>query len=151
MDYEYRIQQLGWELPSLSAPAGAYRPVVISGPHAFISGQISRSPDGKVLTGIVGDSLTLEQGKQAARMAALTILAWIRREIGWSRFGRLAKLTGYIQCAPGFYDLPKVLDGASEVFLEFFNEFGIHARAVLGTASLPLNAAVEIEAVVELQ
>lgn len=151
MDYERRIQELKLHLPKAPQPAGSYRPVVISGSYAFLSGQISKTADGRVLTGKLGQDLDLEQGKEAAKCAALQVLAVLGDLIGFARFERMIRVVGYVQSSADFYEISQVMNGASDFFLEVFGENGIHARSAVGMASLPLNAAVEIEATIKIK
>ncbi len=146
-----RIKELKLELPPQPKPVGAYTPVRISGNMAFLSGQVSRKGDGVMLAGKVGKDLTTEQGKEAARIAALNALSVIQSEIGWERFGKILRVSGFVQAAPDFYDISAVVNGASELFLAVFGESGVHARTSIGMASLPMNAAVEVELTLELK
>jgi enamine deaminase RidA (YjgF/YER057c/UK114 family) len=145
MKIEERLKELKITLPAAPKPAGSYHPAVIAGNQAFLSGQISRAADGSLITGKVGSSLNLEQGKEAARTAALNVLAVIQAFIGFDRVEKFLRVSGFVQAAPDFYEISQVMNGASDLFLEVFGEKGIHARSAVGMASLPLNAAVEIE------
>jgi enamine deaminase RidA (YjgF/YER057c/UK114 family) len=145
MNYEEKIKSLNLILPLAPQPAGSYNPVVIHGDLAFLSAQVSKTGDGKILAGKLGRDLTLEEGKQAARAAALNALAIIKDLIGFSKFDRLLRVVGYVQAADNFYEIPSVVNGASDLFLEVFGEKGVHARSAVGMASLPMNAAVELE------
>lgn len=151
MDYSEKIRSLKLELPPAPKPEGSYRPVVLAGRWAYLSGQISRAANGKILSGKVGGDLSLDEGKQAARLAALNVLSVIRDLMGFEKFGQLVRVVGYVQVVPDFYDLSQVMNGASDLFLEVFGENGVHARSAAGMASLPLNAAVEIEATIHLK
>ncbi len=142
---EERIQQLNLVLPPPPKPAGSYHPVIIANGTAFLSGQVSRNGDGVMLAGKVGKDLTLEQGKEAARLAALNVLSVIKNFIGFEKIEKFLRMSGFVQTAPDFYDIPQVMNGSSDLFLEVFGEKGIHARSAVGMASLPMNAAVEIE------
>lgn len=150
MDYEQKIQKLGLTLPPPAAPAGSYVPVVVSGSLAFLSGQISKAGERAIL-GKVGRDLSLDEGREAARLCALNVLSLIRHIVTFERFERIARVVGYVQADPSFYDIPKVVNGASDLFVEVFGEKGKHARSAVGMASLPLNAAVELEVTVELK
>ena len=142
--------RLGLRLPSSSKPVGAYQPAIIAGGFAFLSGQISKNAEGKIITGKVGGDLPLEEGKQAARWASLQALSLIRAEMGLDRVEGLVRLVGYIQSSADFREQSDVMNAASEIFLEVFGEAGRHARTSVGVASLPLNAAVEIELTLKL-
>ena len=149
MSYEKKLQELGLKLPDPPKPAGSYRPVTIQGSLAFLSGQVSKG-EGKVISGKVGKDLDLAGGQQAARAAALNVISLIRGEIGFDRFARLLRVTGFVQCDPSFSDIHLVMNGASDLFVEVFGPNGVHARSAVGMASLPLNAAVELEVTVAL-
>ena len=146
MNYAEKILTLKLELPPAPKPAGSYRPVIIGGNQAFLSGQISRTADGKIMAGKAGKDLDLQQTQAAAKIAALNVVSVIQSLIGFERFDRFLRITGYVQCAPDFYEISQVMNTASDLFLEIFGENGAHARSAVGMVSLPLNAAVEIEA-----
>ncbi len=150
VDYQRRIQELKLHLPKAPQPSGSYRPVVISGEYAFLSGQISKTSDGRILSGKLGQDLTLEAGQAAAKCAALNVLGVIHDLIGFARFERMIRVVGYVQSSAGFYEISQVMNGASDFFLEVLGESGLHARSAVGMASLPLNAAVEIEATIQI-
>ena len=116
------------------------------------SGHISRAADGKLITGRVGEELTVAQGKDAARQCGLAILASLRQELGTlDRVRRVVKVLGMVNCPPGFKDQPQVVNGFSELMLDVFGrERGLGARSAVGAASLPSNVAVEVEAVFEI-
>jgi len=143
-----RLSELGIELPAAPSPVGAYAPFVVTGGLAFLSGQICFGPSGLV-TGKVGVQLDLAAAQDAARLCAINLLAQAKAACGGDldRITACVKLTGYVNCGPDYTDQPKVIDGASEVMLAVFGEAGRHARAAVGAASLPLDAAVEIDAV----
>ena len=151
MTPEEKITQLGLSLPPVPKPVGLYQPFVVSGNLAFLSGQISRDALGKLLTGKVGKDLSLAEGQAAARLAALNALSIMKHLIGFEKISRIVKMTGFVQTAPDFYEIPAVLNKASELFAEVLGDRGTHARSAVGMASLPLNAAVEIELVLELK
>ncbi|MDA9101252.1 RidA family protein [Omnitrophica bacterium] len=148
---EKRLAELGIHLPKAPAPVGVYQPVVLLGDMAYLSGQLPRDTEGKLKTGRLGSELTLEEGKAAARMAALNVLSVIQSQIGLDRFERMVRLVGYVQCEPSFKDIHLVLNGASELFGEVFGVRGRHARSAVGMASLPLDVCVELEATVKLK
>ena len=151
MTPEEKITQLGLSLPPAPKPAGLYQPCVISGNLAFLSGQISRDIAGKILEGRVGGGLSLAQGQEAAKFAALGVLSIMKNVVGFAKIARIVKMTGFVQTAPDFYEIPAVLNKASELFAEVMGDRGVHARSAVGVASLPLNAAVEIELTLELK
>jgi enamine deaminase RidA (YjgF/YER057c/UK114 family) len=151
-DLERRLAEQGLRLPPAAAPAANYQPYTIGGRLLFISGQLPFQ-DGRIaITGCLGDGVTLEQGQEAARLCALNILAQAKAACG-GELGRLArclKLGGFVSCTPSFFDHPKVVNGASDLIAWVMGAAGQHARFAVGCASLPLNAAVEVEAIFEL-
>ena len=151
---ERRVTELKLTLPPASkpGPTATLTSVVVSGNLAFVSGHISRAADGKLITGRVGEELTVAQGKDAARQCGLAILASLRQELGTlDRVRRVVKVLGMVNCPPGFKDQPQVINGCSELFLDVFGrERGLGARSAVGVASLPSNVAVEVEAVFEI-
>lgn len=151
---ERRVAELKLALPTASkpSPTATLTSVVISGNLAFVSGHISRAADGKLITGRVGEELTVAQGKDAARQCGLAILASLRQELGaLDRVRRVVKVLGMVNCPPGFKDQPQVVNGFSELMLDVFGrERGLGARSAVGVGSLPSNVAVEVEAVFEI-
>ncbi len=151
VDYKQKLRDMGYELPPVSSAVGIYRPVVIVDNMAWVSGHIPRSVDGEILRGKVGDDVTLEQAREAARRSGLALLASLDNSVGLNRVRRLVKTTGMVNCTPDFTDHPKVINGCSELFRDLFGEdIGIGARAAVGMSSLPAGAIVEIEAVFEI-
>ena len=148
--FEEVIHKLKLDLPPAPKPVGSYHPVVISGKMAFVSGQVSKDSKGNIFSGKIGKELTLAQGQEAARLAALNVVSLIKNHIGFDRFVRVLRVVGYVQTASDFYEIPQVVNGASDLFLQIFQDKGIHARSAVGVASLPMNAAVEIEATLEI-
>lgn len=147
---ETRLGELGVTLPDAPAPAANYVPYVISGHLLFVSGQIAQGPDGPI-RGKLGAGLDVEAGAAAARACALSLIAQARAAIGdLDRIARVVKLTGFVNAAPDFTDHPKVINGASDLFVEVFGDKGRHARAAVGAPSLPLGVAVEIEGIFEI-
>jgi enamine deaminase RidA (YjgF/YER057c/UK114 family) len=142
------LAKLGLRLPEPAAPLAAYVPFVRAGDLLHVSGQISRDQGG-VVTGILGDDLDAAAGARAAQLCALHLLAQVRAacEGDWGRLLRVVKLTGFVASAPGFFDQPKVVNGASELLVEVLGEAGRHARSAVGVMALPLGAAVEVEGV----
>ncbi len=151
MNIEENLKKIGLQLPPVPKPVGLYQPVVVSGKLAFLSGQVSKDAEGKILAGKVGKDLSLAEGKAAARLAALNALSIMKHLIGFDKIRRVVKMTGFVQTAPDFYEIPAVVNGASELLAEVLGEEGAHARSAVGMASLPMNAAVEIELVLELK
>jgi enamine deaminase RidA (YjgF/YER057c/UK114 family) len=150
-DFEKRLRDLGYDIPKVPPPMGLYVPAVRTGSLVFCSGQ-GPSVDGVLkYVGRIGDTLTQEDGYQAARIAALNCLAEIRSVIGsLNNIRRIVSLRGFVNSAPDFFDQPKVVNGASQLLLDVFGDAGRHARAALGTSILPSNIAVELEMVVEV-
>lgn len=150
---EARLAALNLELPPAPKPMGVYKPVVLSGSMAYLSGHGPLKPDKGLITGCVGRDLDLAAGKAAARQTGLAILASLRATLGsLNRVHRLVKLTGMVNCTPDFHDQPAVINGCSELFAEVFGpDHGVGARSAVGMNALPGNIAVEIEAIFEYQ
>ncbi len=147
-----RIASLGLVLPPVGKPAGAYKPCIVVGSQAYVSGHLPFQPDGTLLTGRVGDGLDADAGKAAARLVGLAILATLVHDLGsLDRVGRVIKLTGLVNCPADFTQHPHVINGCSELFAEVWGpDRGVGVRAAFGAGSLPLGVPVEIEAVFEL-
>jgi enamine deaminase RidA (YjgF/YER057c/UK114 family) len=144
-----RLAELGLELPTPFAPLGAYVPVVREGGLAFTSGAGPVRPDGSVVTGKVGADLDLDQAVEAARLTGLQLLANLDAELGGlDAIRRVVKVLGMVNVAPGFTQIPQVIDGCSQLFIAVFGDAGRGARSAVGMAELPMGIAVEIEAVV---
>lgn len=152
MSAENRLAQLGLELPPAPKPVGLYKPMVLVGNLAYLSGHGPLKSDGTLITGRVGDDLTLEQGQAAARQTGLALLATLRSTLGsLDRVARLIKVLGLVRCTPEFDKQPLVINGCSQLFADVFGpDLGIAARSALGTNSLPSGIAVEIEAIFEI-
>lgn len=148
--WETVLASRGLKLPPPPKPVGSYRPVGVAGGFAFLSGQISKEADGRVITGKVGKALSVEEGKRAAACAALQAVSLIQSEIGLEKVKQVVRVTGFVQSAPDFYGQSEVMNGASELLVELFGEKGSHARSAVGVVSLPLNAAVELEVTLKL-
>jgi enamine deaminase RidA (YjgF/YER057c/UK114 family) len=150
---DQRLAVLGIALPTPAKPVANYVGWVKTGNLVFTAGQIPFD-NGRVMhPGILGDSVDKDQGKIAARQAAINVIAQLREACGGdlSRVKRIVKLTGFVACTSSFVNHPFVVNGASDLMVEVFGEAGRHARSAVGLASLPLNACVEIEAVVEIE
>jgi len=147
------LKDLGITLPEPSAPVANYVPYVISGSMVFISGQISKIGE-QVISGRLGEGLSVEQGQAAARLSGLNLLAQMRAACGGdlSRVKRVVKLGGFVQALPGATaaDIPKVINGCSDLMVAVFGDAGRHARFAVSAPSLPLDVAVEIDAIVEI-
>ena len=152
MSAEARLKELKLELPPAPKPVAVYRPLVVVGNMAYVSGHGPLKADKSLITGRVGADLTLDEGKAAARQVGLAILATLRDQLGsLDRVKRLVKVLGMVNSAPDFLDHPKVINGCSELFAEVWGpENGMGARSAVGMGPLPGNIAVEIEAIFEL-
>ena len=146
---EEKIKSLGIRLPTPPTPAGAYIPAIKTGNLLFISGQIPME-EGKVLfTGKVTDE-NLTKGKESARICAINLLAQMKRELGsLDKVTKIVRLSGFVNSDAEFYQHPKVINGASELFFEIFGKKGKHSRIAVGVACLPLNSMTEIDAIIE--
>lgn len=143
-----RLAALGLTLPQAAAPVAAYVPVVIAGGLAHVSGQLP-FVGGKLVTGRLGEDVSLEEGTAAAQACALMILAQLKAALGsLSRVERIVKLGAFVSSTGTFTDQPKVANGASELMAAVFGEAGKHARSAVGVPVLPLGAAVEVDAIV---
>ena len=151
MSIEDRINSLGITLPEASAPAGNYVPYVQAGDMVFISGQISNGPDGLIL-GKLGANMDVEAGAAAAKTCALHLIAQLKAACGGDldRVVQVVKLGGFVNSTADFTDQPKVINKASELLVKILGSNGIHSRAAVSVNSLPLGAAVEIEAIFEV-
>ena len=152
MSAEQKIQELNLELPPAPAPGGVYKPVIIIGNMAYVSGHGPLLPDGSMMTGRVGGDLDLEGGKAAARQVGLTILATLKSQLGsLDRVKRVIKSLGMVNCTSDFGEHPQVINGYSELLGEVFGDEGIGARSAVGMGSLPGNIAVEVEVILEIE
>lgn len=153
MTPEEKISSLGLKLPTPAAPVANYVPYVISGNLVFISGQISKIGDEEV-KGRLGEGMSVKQGQAAAKLSALNLIAQMKAACGGdlSRVKRIVKLGGFVQATTDATqaDIPKVINGCSDIMVEVFGDAGRHARFAVSAPSLPLDVAVEIDAVVEI-
>ncbi|MDP3262180.1 MAG: RidA family protein [Tabrizicola sp.] len=149
---DHRLADLGVALPDAPAPAANYVPFVITGNLVHISGQISQN-EGGLIKGRLGDDLAVEQGADAARRCAISLLAQLKKACDgdFSRVSKAVKLVGFVNSTPEFTDQPKVINGASDFLVAVMGDAGRHARSAVSAASLPLGVAVEIEAIFELR
>lgn len=149
---EARLKDLGIELPVPPAPVASYVPYVKSGSVVFVSGQIPATAEGLKYVGIVGQDLSAEDGKAAARICAINLIAQIKAACDGDldRVKRCVKLSVFVNAVPGYGQHPEVANGASDLMVEVFGEAGKHARAAVGAGSLPRNVAVEVEAIFEI-
>lgn len=146
-----KIKQMGLVLPPAPTPAGLYKPVLVIDNFLYVSGQSPVLNDGSFIIGKVGDNLSLEEGKQAARQVALTMFATITTHFGsLNKIKRLVKTLGMVNCTPDFSEQPQVINGFSELMSDVFGpENGVGVRSAVGM-TLPSQVAVEIEAMFEL-
>ncbi|MBL9117459.1 MAG: RidA family protein [Verrucomicrobiaceae bacterium] len=153
MTPEQRLQEAGLTLPPAPPRGGVYKPVVRVGNVAYVSGHGPFRENETYVTGRVGDELSLEEGRAAARQTGLAILATLKAEFGeLSKVKRVVKLLGMVNCPPTFGEHPKVINGCSELFgLVWGEDAGIGARSAVGMGSLPGNIAVEIEGIFEIE
>ena len=150
---EKRLQELGITLPPPPKPVASYVPSVVSGNLLFVSGQIPVSGGKLVCEGIVGKDLDVEKARDAARTCILNALAVVKEQlVDLGRVKKIVKLSGYVASAPDFTQQPAVVNGASDLLVDVFGEEkGRHSRIAVGVASLPLNAPVEIDLIVEIE
>jgi len=148
---EERLAALGIALPQPVAPVANYVPFVRSGSLVHISGQISIDAEGGI-KGVVGQDVDLERGIEAARLCGVNLITQMKAACDGNllRVKRVVKLGGFVQAGPAFFDIPKVVNGCSDLMVEAFGEAGRHARSAVGVYRLPLNFAVEVDAVVEI-
>ena len=147
-----RLESLGITLPVAAAPAANYVPYVISGTTLYLSGQLPMEGGKVAVTGIVGKDVELAEAKRAAELCAINILAQASAALGGDlgRIRRLIKINGFVASAPEFTSQHLVINGASDLLVNVLGEAGKHARAAVGMACLPLNASVEIDAILEI-
>lgn len=146
-----RIQELKIELPKAAAPVANYVPVVIAGNIVSVSGQVTAFNGEIKFQGKLGREFTIEQGQQAARLCGLNILAQLKAAItDLDRIKRCVKLNVFVNSMPDFADQPKVANGVSDLMVEVFGDAGKHSRSAVGVANLPLNVAVEVDALFEI-
>ena len=146
-----KLEALGLALPPTPKPQGSYVPAVRTGNLVYVSGQLPMRDGQMIFKGKVGKDLDVAQGQEAARICFLNILAALGvAGVSPDQVTRVVRLGGFVQCVDGFTEQPKVINGASDLCREIFGEAGLHARAAVGVNALPLDAAVEIEAVFEV-
>ena len=151
-DAEAKLKELNIVLPVIGKPIANYVHLVRTGNLLFLAGKGPSNAEGVYTTGKVGKDLTLEQGKEAARLTAINQLAVLKAELGsLNKVKRIVKVLGMVNCEADFKDHPKVINGFSDLMVEIFGEKGKHARSAVGMSSLPLNMAVEIELIVEVE
>ncbi len=149
---EQKLRELGFYLPEAAKPVAVYVPGVLADGLLFTSGQLPFA-DGEIkYQGRLGEDLTTAQGQAAAQLCALNCLAVIKQLVGdLNQVERIVKVVGFVSSAPGFYEQPQVINGASNLLGQVFGQIGEHARSAVGVSALPLNAAVELEMVVKVR
>jgi enamine deaminase RidA (YjgF/YER057c/UK114 family) len=151
--FEEKLTSLGLTLPQIAPPVAKYAPFVKTGNRVIISGQISKGTDGNLIVGTLGDTVSVAEGVVAAQRCGLYILAVLKEALNGdlSKVKKCIKLNGFVASTADFKDHPQVINGASELMVAVFGEeIGLHARAAVGMASLPLGVAVEIDAEFEV-
>ena len=148
---EARLEKLGLTLPEAPSAVANYVPFLIAGDLLFISGQLSKAADGTLITGRLGAEVALDTGQHAARLCALNILAQAKAALGsLDRISQVMRLTGFVAATPEFGEHPQVVNGASDLMAEALGDAGRHTRSSVGVASLPMGAAVEIDAILKI-
>jgi enamine deaminase RidA (YjgF/YER057c/UK114 family) len=152
MSAEAKLVELKLELPPPPKVGGVYKPVVIVGNLAYVSGHVSLKPDGSIITGRVGSEVDQEFGKNAAEASGKAILSTLRANLGsLDRIKRVVKTLGMVNCTPEFTNHPEVINGCSELWAKIWGpEHGVGARSAVGMGSLPRNSTIEVEAIFEL-
>ncbi len=150
MGVEAQLRKLGITLPEAPAPAARYVPFVVAGPFVFIAGQLPIRQGKVAVTGKLGAGVALEDGIEAARLCAINILSQLRAACDLDKVRRCVRLNGFVASTPDFTDQPRVINGASDLIADVFGEAGRHSRVAVGVASLPLDAAVEVDGIFEI-
>ena len=151
-DAEKKLAELQLVLPPTSSPVASYVNAVRVGNLMYLSGKGPKQQDGTYLAGKVGESLTLEQGKEAARLTGLIVLAELKAQLkDLNKVKRIVKVLGMVNASPDFDRHPQVINGFSDLMIEVFGDKGKHARSAVGVCSLPFGMAVEIEMIIEVE
>ncbi|TMI64464.1 MAG: RidA family protein [Bacteroidetes bacterium] len=151
-DAEAKLKEKGIVLTTPGKPVANYVNAVRVGNLLFLAGKGPTKTDGSNITGKVGKDLTIEQGYEAAKLAAINHLAVLKAELGdLNKVKRIVKVLGMVNCTEDFKDQPKVINGYSDLMVEIFGDKGKHARSAVGMGSLPMNIAVEVEVIVEIE
>lgn len=150
-EIENRVKELGYDIPVAAAPAANYVPYVVSGSILHIAGQLPMLEGRLAVTGHLGKDVDVAAGQKAAELCAVNLLAQAKAALGdLSRIRRVVKINGFVASAPDFVEQHLVINGASNLLVGALGDAGRHARAAVGMAALPLNAAVEIDAIMEI-
>ena len=152
MDFDSKLKELNIDLPKAADPVGSYVAIKIVNKLLFISGQISIDENGNLIKGKLGNELNTENGYNAAKRCALSIIAQANKACGGdlSKIKSCIKLTGFVNSTDDFIEQPKVINGASDIIARIFGDFGKHTRVAVSVNSLPLGVAVEVDAIFEL-
>ena len=152
MDFDSKLKELNIDLPKAPDPVGSYVATKITGKLLYISGQISMNENGELIKGKLGKELNTEAGYNAAKRCALNIIAQAKKACAndLSKIKSCIKLTGFVNSTDEFIEQPKVINGASDLIVSVFGNYGMHTRAVVSTNTLPLGVAVEVDAIFEL-
>lgn len=151
-EVERSLEALGYRLPEVGKPLGNYVQSVRTGNLLFISGKLPKENGRLKYPGKIGREVTVDEGKEAARLAALSVLATAKQAVeDLDRIKRVVQIVGHVAVAPGFLDAFEVIEGASEVFVKIYGERGKHTRLSLGVTELPLNACLELQAILEVE
>lgn len=152
MSIETRLKELKIAIPEAAKPLAAYVPALKTGEYVYVSGQLPVKDGNLAYAGKLGRDLSVEEGRKAAEICLINCLAALKSCIGsLDDVVRIVKITGYVQSADDFYEQPQVINGASELLEKIFGDQGRHARAAAGVNALPLNAACEVEMVVQVK
>ena len=152
MDFDSKLKELNIDLPKAADPVGSYVATKITGKLLYISGQISLNENGELIKGKLGKELNTEAGYNAAKRCALNIIAQAKKACAndLSKIKSCIKLTGFVNSTDEFIEQSKVINGASDLIVSVFGNFGMHTRAAVSTNTLPLGVAVEVDAIFEL-
>ena len=152
MDFDSKLKELNIDLPEAPDPVGSYLATKITGKLLYISGQISMNENGELIKGKLGKELNTEAGYNAAKRCALNIIAQAKKACAndLSKIKSCIKLTGFVNSTDEFIEQPKVINGASDLIVSVFGNYGMHTRAAVSTNTLPLGVAVEVDAIFEL-
>ena len=151
IDVKAKLSEIGLTLPIAAKPVAAYVPAIRTGNLIFTAGQLPLVDGAMSLTGKIGEKISIDQGKELARICALNCLAAVQTVADVNTIVKIVRVVGYVNGIPGFTSQPAVINGASELFLQIWGESGKHARSAIGVAELPLDAPVEVELTVEVK